>query len=1311
MRNERSPADRPDSEAGPEATNAEDLLWECVARLNRGESIDEAALRKEHPAEAEEVLRQLEAFKDIGATETGAGACGSLGTLGDYTLRRQIGRGGMGIVYDAWQNSMNRQVALKVLPAGVAADRRTAARFLREAQTAGQLNHQNVVAVYGLGIEANTPYYTMEFVAGETLAQVLARLRAAEGMEDEKKTILRGMSGLFGRGDIATADSGVEPKAPAPRREGLLASGDLDLEYYAKLAKAFAGVADGLQHAHSKGIVHRDIKPSNLILDREGRLRVLDFGLAHLEGQESLTVSGDLVGTVQYMSPEQARRRKIPIDHRTDVYSLGATLFEMLTLRPPFKGKDHQDTLSQIIERDPAEPSKLNRRVPRDLETIVLKCLRKDPAERYGTAEALAQDLKRFVRGDPIEAQPPTRWERLARRLRRHRWRLCVAAAFAVLIFSLALLAHRGRHASREAMLARYEPAVLAVLKRILAGHFSQRVVAGEAGGGFEFSGVQAFPLSPEDVVRLAKPTTSEDLEKAVQELEPVAQAVERPDGHYHLARAYRLLEQTEEARREARRALERKADFVPAEVLQIELSGIPEDRKRREIERLRSTYERRPGWQRAWIESYTALRERDWPRAIDSFGQLIALGTGGEQPYVGSAMEAYVGCGVARMAAGSYLPAIEDFSAARALAPGLEPNLLLGKAYFLGGEKEAAEGIFEGLYGSAGPGEKAEAALWVTAVYDSVAGREEALRWAERLGDGTPVKERLRSHFLHRLGRRREAIEAGRRAAQCTPGGDPAACMILASALLDDVWSGPGPQRGRKLIEAYCASRMALALDPGNAFAGSLSSVAGTELRHEVFNYLRRESMKAHGMFRAFVVGVLALAAPRPAEGQGGFFGDVRTVEGVSRPGVLEWGPDLSADGLELFYQVRESAPLKPWALWAATRESKDGPWTSVRPLVELNGPLAGASLLGRSEPCISSNGRELYFCVCDDAPTMSTLWMATRSDRSEFFSGARPLDEINNHALMHDTSLFAGPDISADGLELFFCATPARGGGRLNLYAATREDAGEPFTEVRALSEINLPTYDDLDPGISGDRLTIFWSDFDPPFRNGISTDLWMASRPSPDEPFGAVGNVGFPVNTGMYEAAPDISPDWPAAGSKLYFCRIPGDWTTGDIYVATWHLDCNGNGLDDTEELVAGTEQDCNGNGIPDTCDIDSGTSQDVNADGIPDECPPDPGKDRFRRGDANADNRVDIGDAISVLGYLFGAAQDPAKAMVAQCPDTADANDDGTIDIADAISILGHLFAQSGDLPAPFGACGSDPSPDALDCPSFAPCAGP
>ena len=384
----------------------------CVDRINAGERVDAEALGAEDPDLAREVLEQLALLKDLDLV-TSERSVPSRKTLGDYTLRRQIGRGGMGVVYEAWERSMDRVVALKVLPVGVAADDKAFQRFRQEARTAGKLTHPNVVPVYFTGVKEQTPFYAMEYVEGETLAQVLALIKEAE----------------------------PETETPFGPKD--------QVDYFARIGHAFADVADGLQHAHSRGVIHRDIKPSNLILDAEGdrggslkpersggshpRLRILDFGLARLEGQESLTLSGDCVGTPAYMSPEQARRRKIPVDHRTDIYSLGATLYEFLTHQQPFHGKDHQDTLSQITERDPRPPRHLNPRVPRDLETIVLKCLRKDAGERYGTAEALGQDLRRFVRGAPVEAQAQSLWEKTTRNLWRQR-RLAIAAGSVLLV-------------------------------------------------------------------------------------------------------------------------------------------------------------------------------------------------------------------------------------------------------------------------------------------------------------------------------------------------------------------------------------------------------------------------------------------------------------------------------------------------------------------------------------------------------------------------------------------------------------------------------------------------------------------------------------------------------------------------------------------------------------------------------------------------------------------------------------------------------------------------------------------------------------
>ena len=409
----------------------DDLVARYVDQLNAGIPLPTGEILEEYPEVGIEVVSQLEAFVDAIPTSD---ANDPVGTLGDYTLRRPVGRGGMGVVYEAWQNSLERQVALKVLPAGIAADDKAFSRFMREAKTAARLSHPHIVGVYGIGVESDTPYYTMEYVEGETLAQVLDRLRAAKGKEE---TVIQSTSRLFRQDD---RDAGDEVESAKPSESEVeaqpLSIDEVTADYCYKLAGAFAGVAEGLQYAHTKGVVHRDIKPSNLMLDLvakhggplNGRLRILDFGLARREGQDSLTASGDLMGTVLYMSPEQAMAKRISLDHRTDIYSLGATLYEMLTWQVPFQGKNYQDTLSQILLRDPKPLRQLNPRIPKDLETIVLKCLRKDAKARYSTAEALAQDLRRFVRGDPIEARPQSRWETLARQIQRNRGRLTAAA-------------------------------------------------------------------------------------------------------------------------------------------------------------------------------------------------------------------------------------------------------------------------------------------------------------------------------------------------------------------------------------------------------------------------------------------------------------------------------------------------------------------------------------------------------------------------------------------------------------------------------------------------------------------------------------------------------------------------------------------------------------------------------------------------------------------------------------------------------------------------------------------------------------------
>ena len=390
----------------------DELVADCIDRFNLGEDIDADRLVAEHPDIALEVLEQLQAFLEIDADGSGA----LVGRrLGEFRLLRQLGRGGNGIVYEATQESLDRSVALKVLPGGAAADGTTLRRFLREARAAALLQHDNIVTVYGMGIAAGTPYYSMEYVEGETLARLLARLRAGDAQRGESAIeVEEGLRTMLAALPARAEELEGTPNEPGPATTST-ALDSLSTRYSREIARAFAGVARGLHHAHEQGIVHRDLKPSNLILDGRGRLRVLDFGLAKLEGQVSITRGSSCIGTPLYMSPEQASGDGA-VDARSDVYSLGATLYEVLAWRPPHEAASVRELLEIVATREPAD---LPSHVPADLATIVLKCLRRSPDERYASAAHLAADLERFASGRSIAARPEPRSRRWARRVGR----------------------------------------------------------------------------------------------------------------------------------------------------------------------------------------------------------------------------------------------------------------------------------------------------------------------------------------------------------------------------------------------------------------------------------------------------------------------------------------------------------------------------------------------------------------------------------------------------------------------------------------------------------------------------------------------------------------------------------------------------------------------------------------------------------------------------------------------------------------------------------------------------------------------------
>ena len=278
--------------------------------------------------------------------------------LGDFQVLRELGRGGMGVVYEAEQTSLRRRVALKVLRFGAVADEEAMRRFRREAETrrpAAPHQHR---------------------------ADLRRRLRAG-------RALLRH----------------AVHRRPEPRRR----SGRITANGEAAAAEDVAGwgrqAAEALAHAHQRGVIHRDVKPSNLLLDPEGVVWLTDFGLAKRADEVTLTVSGALMGTPRYMSPEQAESLQRPVDHRTDLYSLGATLYELATGRPVFESATPHGVIAQILNEEPARPRQVRPGLPRDLETIILTCLAKDPSQRYQTAHALADDLRAVLDGRPIRAR------------------------------------------------------------------------------------------------------------------------------------------------------------------------------------------------------------------------------------------------------------------------------------------------------------------------------------------------------------------------------------------------------------------------------------------------------------------------------------------------------------------------------------------------------------------------------------------------------------------------------------------------------------------------------------------------------------------------------------------------------------------------------------------------------------------------------------------------------------------------------------------------------------------------------------------
>ncbi|MGA2034372.1 MAG: serine/threonine-protein kinase [Thermoguttaceae bacterium] len=505
-------------EADDQRDPLEVLAAEFMERQRRGESPSVAEYAARHPelaADIEEVFPTIAVVERLKVhKEQGSGARVSLGgvrleRLGDFRILHEIGRGGMGIVYEAFQESLGRHVAVKVLPRQTLLTPQQLRRFQREAQTAARLHHTNIVPVFGMGEHEGFHYIVMQLIRGAGLDDLLARLqqvgsRRLISAEEEgagfttqdAAALPRGkggtevarlaralVEGRFGqphgfdsaccdgsddrgqaREEIAAAGQPLAPAAAAT--EELSCDGDTGINgkgqaasanaaaspaydepwqcgplYWRSVAQIGQQVAEALHYAHAHHTLHRDIKPANLLLDSQGVAWITDFGLAKAMEQDNATQTGAMVGTLRYMAPEQFSGRA---DAQSDIYSLGLTLYELLTLRPAFEDNSRSGLIARITHGAPPGPRKLNPAIPRDLETIVLKAMAREPRDRYPTAGELARDLECFLEDRPIQARRTSAAERLWRWARRNRAMAGLAACTLALLVVVAVVASVG---------------------------------------------------------------------------------------------------------------------------------------------------------------------------------------------------------------------------------------------------------------------------------------------------------------------------------------------------------------------------------------------------------------------------------------------------------------------------------------------------------------------------------------------------------------------------------------------------------------------------------------------------------------------------------------------------------------------------------------------------------------------------------------------------------------------------------------------------------------------------------------------------
>ncbi len=365
-----------------------------------------------------------------------------------FRILRLLGRGGMGVVYEAVEEELNRHVALKVLPASALVDHRQVARFKNEARAVAQLHHENIVPIYKVGSDQGIHYYTMQLIEGQNLSQIISSIKdhkktgSSAKASDTKRQSTNKTKGERRRDDKSIGASSNNSSRKRFNVENLAAAltsrrgGAQDLSMYQSIAEFGAEIAGALAHAHDSGVIHRDVKPSNILVDEHSKPWITDFGLAIVKQNSVATRPGDIVGTYRYMSPEQATGRRFLIDHRTDIYSLGVTLYELVTQKVPFPGSEPHEILRQVSFDEPIRVRNANPAIPEELETIITKAISKNPHDRYESAQEMADDLRRFATGRPILAKRASVMKRIRRWVGQHQG--LVLAASIILLVTLA---------------------------------------------------------------------------------------------------------------------------------------------------------------------------------------------------------------------------------------------------------------------------------------------------------------------------------------------------------------------------------------------------------------------------------------------------------------------------------------------------------------------------------------------------------------------------------------------------------------------------------------------------------------------------------------------------------------------------------------------------------------------------------------------------------------------------------------------------------------------------------------------------------